>query len=198
MLLHLLRHAHAGDPRSWDGPDAARPLSDKGRDQADRLGRFLAGLRLHDRRSSSARPRSGHAQTAEIVAERAGRHGRPSTTGSAGAFDAEVARRHPARPRRPRPADPRRPRPGLQRPRRRPVRRRRDADAQGRVRADRGRSTAAGRPGDAALAASRRTRSHRSADRTRSVARRPGTAGRPGRSPAGCGRRRRSDPGRGS
>lgn len=42
MLLHLLRHAHAGNPDAWNGPDAARPLSEKGRAQADRLGRFLA------------------------------------------------------------------------------------------------------------------------------------------------------------
>ena len=42
MLLHLLRHAHAGDPSRWGGPDAERPLSDKGREQADRLGRSLA------------------------------------------------------------------------------------------------------------------------------------------------------------
>ena len=34
MLLHLLRHAHAGNPEAWNGPDAARPLSEKGRDQA--------------------------------------------------------------------------------------------------------------------------------------------------------------------
>jgi phosphohistidine phosphatase len=40
--LHLLRHAHAGDPMKWKGPDAARPLSEKGRLQAERLGRFLA------------------------------------------------------------------------------------------------------------------------------------------------------------
>ena len=44
MLLHLLRHAHAGDWSAWDGPDAARPLTDKGRSQSERLGRFLAGL----------------------------------------------------------------------------------------------------------------------------------------------------------
>ena len=42
--LHLLRHAHAGDPMAWDGPDERRPLSDKGEKQADRLGRFLAGV----------------------------------------------------------------------------------------------------------------------------------------------------------
>jgi len=42
VQLHLLRHAHAGDPLKWDRADADRPLSDKGRLQAERLGQFLA------------------------------------------------------------------------------------------------------------------------------------------------------------
>ena len=25
MQLHILRHAHAGDPVAWEGPDATRP-----------------------------------------------------------------------------------------------------------------------------------------------------------------------------
>ena len=41
MELHLLRHADAGDPAAWDGPDELRPLSEKGRRQADRLARHL-------------------------------------------------------------------------------------------------------------------------------------------------------------
>jgi phosphohistidine phosphatase SixA len=40
--LYLLRHAHAGDPEAWSGPDELRPLSEKGKRQAKRLGRFLA------------------------------------------------------------------------------------------------------------------------------------------------------------
>ena len=40
--LRLLRHAHAGDPEKWARPDAERPLSDKGRHQAARLGRLLS------------------------------------------------------------------------------------------------------------------------------------------------------------
>jgi phosphohistidine phosphatase len=40
--IYLLRHAHAGDPMKWDGPDSTRPLSEKGRLQAERLGLLLA------------------------------------------------------------------------------------------------------------------------------------------------------------
>jgi phosphohistidine phosphatase len=42
--FHLLRHAHAGDPAKWGGSDADRPLSAKGRDQAERLGAHLAAI----------------------------------------------------------------------------------------------------------------------------------------------------------
>jgi phosphohistidine phosphatase len=42
--LHLLRHADAGDPAAWTGPDEERPLSEKGRRQAERLARHLAGI----------------------------------------------------------------------------------------------------------------------------------------------------------
>lgn len=67
MLLHLLRHAHAGDATTWDGPDAERPLSDKGRAQADRLGRFLASIAFRpDLVATSPKLRSR--ETAEIVA----------------------------------------------------------------------------------------------------------------------------------
>lgn len=41
--LHLVRHADAGDARYSSGPDAARPLTDIGRDQAARLGSMLLG-----------------------------------------------------------------------------------------------------------------------------------------------------------
>ena len=43
IAVHLLRHAHAGDPERWTGDDSLRPLSEKGRRQAERLGRLLAG-----------------------------------------------------------------------------------------------------------------------------------------------------------
>jgi phosphohistidine phosphatase len=67
MLLHLIRHADAGDPEAWTGPDAARPLSEKGRAQAERLGVFLAD---HDFRADAVitSPKLRASQTAEIVA----------------------------------------------------------------------------------------------------------------------------------
>jgi len=66
-LLDLVRHAHAGDPERWSGPDAARPLSDKGRRQADRLGRYLQ--RLGDKPEIViSSPKVRALQTAEIVA----------------------------------------------------------------------------------------------------------------------------------
>jgi len=40
--LFLLRHAHAGDPLAWSGPDELRPLSEKGKRQVKRLAKFLA------------------------------------------------------------------------------------------------------------------------------------------------------------
>jgi phosphohistidine phosphatase len=71
MELHLLRHAHAGDPTGWDGPDERRPLSDKGEKQADRLGRFLAGIGFQADAIITS-PRLRAAQTATIVADRLG------------------------------------------------------------------------------------------------------------------------------
>jgi phosphohistidine phosphatase len=67
MLLNLVRHADAGDPATSTGPDAARPLSDKGRAQAERLGAFLAE---HDVKADAAitSPKLRAVQTAEIVA----------------------------------------------------------------------------------------------------------------------------------
>jgi phosphohistidine phosphatase len=67
MLLHLVRHADAGDPEAWNGADAARPLSEKGRTQAERLGVFLAD---HDVRPDAliTSPKLRASQTAEIIA----------------------------------------------------------------------------------------------------------------------------------
>lgn len=68
MFLHLLRHAHAGDSSSWAGPDATRPLTDKGRSQSERLGRFLAGLGFETEAIITS-PLTRALQTAEIVAD---------------------------------------------------------------------------------------------------------------------------------
>ena len=65
--LHFLRHAHAGDPATWDGPDERRPLSDKGEKQADRLGRFLAEVGFKPDAIVTS-PKLRAAQTAEIIA----------------------------------------------------------------------------------------------------------------------------------
>jgi phosphohistidine phosphatase len=65
--LHLLRHAHAGDPSKWRGDDFERPLSSKGRDQADRLGRHLAAIGFATDALITS-PRARARQTAEIVA----------------------------------------------------------------------------------------------------------------------------------
>ncbi len=68
MLLHLLRHAHAADASDHRGPDATRPLTDKGREQSRRLGRFLADHRFATDRIVTS-PRVRARETAEIVAE---------------------------------------------------------------------------------------------------------------------------------
>ena len=41
MLLFILRHTDAGDPREWSGDDALRPLSPLGLSQAQALGEAL-------------------------------------------------------------------------------------------------------------------------------------------------------------
>jgi phosphohistidine phosphatase SixA len=68
IALHLLRHAHAGDPAKWDGDDAARPLSEKGRRQAKDLGGLLAVIdEPPDLFITSPKVRA--VQTADIVAK---------------------------------------------------------------------------------------------------------------------------------
>jgi phosphohistidine phosphatase len=71
MLLHLLRHADAGDPMKWEGPDSVRPLSDKGRAQVKRLGKFLSGIKF-DGEPFITSPKVRAAETAEIVAKHVG------------------------------------------------------------------------------------------------------------------------------
>jgi phosphohistidine phosphatase SixA len=70
--LHLLRHAHAGDPAKWRGDDDVRPLSAKGREQAERLGRLLADTAFATDAIISS-PKARARQTAELVAARLGR-----------------------------------------------------------------------------------------------------------------------------
>lgn len=41
MLIHLVRHAHAGDRTRWEGDDALRPLTAKGAAQAEEICRAL-------------------------------------------------------------------------------------------------------------------------------------------------------------
>lgn len=69
MLLDLLRHADAGDPDAWDRPDAERPLSDKGRKQAKRLGDHLASIGFRAEAIITS-PKARAAETAELVAAR--------------------------------------------------------------------------------------------------------------------------------
>ena len=55
--LYIVRHADAGDPSEWIGPDAERPLSSKGVKQAARLAAALvaAGTNVGSLRTSPAR-----------------------------------------------------------------------------------------------------------------------------------------------
>ena len=103
MLLHLLRHAHAGDPGAWDGPDADRPLSDKGRAQADRLGAHLVSIGFRARRdhrvAQGSRARDGR--------DRGGPPRRVGHGGRAARPDGRGGRRRGAHRRRGWPAAPR-------------------------------------------------------------------------------------------
>lgn len=69
--LYLLRHAHAGDPMGWNGPDERRPLSPRGEKQTDRLAGFLAGIGFAPDAIITS-PKLRAAQTAEIVGQRLG------------------------------------------------------------------------------------------------------------------------------
>jgi phosphohistidine phosphatase len=71
VQLHLLRHAHAGDPFKWSGPDAVRPLSEKGRLQAERMGSFLAQAGFAPDAILSS-PRLRASETAGLVARALG------------------------------------------------------------------------------------------------------------------------------
>jgi phosphohistidine phosphatase len=67
ISLYLLRHAHAGDPEKWHGSDDVRPLSEKGRLQAERLGLFLAEVGFSPDAILSS-PKTRALETARLVA----------------------------------------------------------------------------------------------------------------------------------
>ncbi len=69
--LYLLRHAHAGDPGAWQGPDDERPLSAKGEGQTERLATFLVAFGFRPDAIISS-PKVRAMQTAERVADRLG------------------------------------------------------------------------------------------------------------------------------
>ncbi len=71
IQLHLLRHAHAGDPMKWRGPDSARPLSEKGRLQAQRIGRLLAQASSRPNAIVTS-PKLRALETAQLVATELG------------------------------------------------------------------------------------------------------------------------------
>lgn len=71
IQLYLVRHADAGDPQAWAGNDDDRPLSDKGRRQSERLGRFLKAIDFQTEAVVSS-PKSRALDTARIVAHRLG------------------------------------------------------------------------------------------------------------------------------
>jgi phosphohistidine phosphatase len=71
VQILFLRHADAGDPLAWTGPDEDRPLSPKGERQAERVARHLESIgAIPDLIISSPKLRAF--QTAEVVARRLG------------------------------------------------------------------------------------------------------------------------------
>lgn len=69
MEIHLVRHAHAGSRKAWEGDDVDRPLSDRGWAQAEGIEKALADVGV-DRLWSSAYVRC--IQTLDPLAERLG------------------------------------------------------------------------------------------------------------------------------
>lgn len=72
VQILFLRHADAGDPLAWEGPDEDRPLSAKGERQADRIARHLGSIGAEPDVILSS-PKLRAFQTAEAVAKRLGR-----------------------------------------------------------------------------------------------------------------------------
>jgi broad specificity phosphatase PhoE len=68
-MPYLVRHAHAGDKRAWQGPDSLRPLSAAGRQEAHGLLTQLRDYRISRILSS---PAVRCQQTVQPLAERRG------------------------------------------------------------------------------------------------------------------------------
>ena len=68
-MPYLVRHAHAGDKRAWNGPDALRPLSEPGRREAHGL---LVQLRDYPIGRIVSSPAVRCLQTVEPLAQRRG------------------------------------------------------------------------------------------------------------------------------
>jgi phosphohistidine phosphatase len=71
LELYLVRHAHAGNSATWNGPDSERPLSPKGRRQAERLGTFLAERGFAPDAIVTS-PKLRARQTAQLIADAIG------------------------------------------------------------------------------------------------------------------------------
>lgn len=72
-VVHLVRHAHAGSRQRWDGPDdSLRPLTDRGRREAEAIGQLLATTTRPDSVIVSS-PYVRCVQTLEPLAALAGR-----------------------------------------------------------------------------------------------------------------------------
>lgn len=69
MTLYLVRHAHALDRNGWAHDDLERPLSDRGRGQADAIAAFFHGRALRGVSSSQA------VRCVDTVAPTAAEHG---------------------------------------------------------------------------------------------------------------------------
>jgi phosphohistidine phosphatase len=69
MELYFLRHGIAAEREDWVGDDAARPLTDTGRERVDLVGRAMARLGL-ELGAILTSPLVRARQTAEIVARR--------------------------------------------------------------------------------------------------------------------------------
>ena len=88
LTVLFIRHADAGDPATWTGTDAERPLSKKGRRQAKRLGDLLDRLRVRPEALLTS-PRVRAADTAKLIGRRIGRSSKVEPRLDAG-FNAEA------------------------------------------------------------------------------------------------------------